>query len=430
MSIINNATNTKTSKKAVYYLGNWATYGRNYQIKNIPINYISEIVYSFFNVSEKGLVFSSDPYSDFEKRFTDPKTSVIPADSWTGPQEPFYGNLGQLAKLKRQGKKFDLTLSIGGWGFSKNFSKAVAPENRKLFVSSLIDIFNKYPIFSGVSLDWEYFTNDGINHGNSGNNSSPQDPDNFIELIKLLKTSLIASGKSNYNISVCCSGDPMMIKPSKIVDISKLESISYIHIMTYDYSGFGAGTTMHHTNIKSCTYSAFSIQNTINAFLKAGVSPGKMMIGSAAYSRGFSGSSGPGTIGTGISSDISWEAGVVDYRDLPKKGAKEYWDPDCEGTFSFDPVKKIYNSYDNEYSAYMKSKYIWNNSLAGIIVWEISGDLPVNNARSLAKAYYKYLISGVDPRLIIAPPCPEVWKASIFANSEIDSKDFIQKLFQ
>ena len=64
MSIINNATNTKTSKKAVYYLGNWATYGRNYQIKNIPINYISEIVYSFFNVSEKGLVFSSDPYSD------------------------------------------------------------------------------------------------------------------------------------------------------------------------------------------------------------------------------------------------------------------------------------------------------------------------------------------------------------------------------
>ena len=78
----------------------------------------------------------------------------------------------------------------------------------------------------------------------------------------------------------------------------------------------------------------------------------------------------------------------------------------------------------------MKSKYIWNNSLAGIIVWEISGDLPVNNARSLAKAYYKYLISGVDPRLIIAPPCPEVWKASIFANSEIDSKDFIQKLFQ
>lgn len=235
----------ESGKKFIVYHTNWANYGRNFQVKDLPIDYIPEIAYAFFNVGEKGNIFSGDTWADFDKRYVDPATGIEPLDDWSNTGL-VYGNLGQFLKLKMAGKKFNLTLSLGGWSWSKWFSSAVLPENRENFAKNIIGFFDKYPIFCGVSLDWEYCTNDGVNYGNGGNLSHREDSQNFAEFCKLLRTKLNESGKEHYKISCCCSANP---KVAKLLEAGKLqEFVDEFHIMTYDFMGFDGGNYYRTSN--------------------------------------------------------------------------------------------------------------------------------------------------------------------------------------
>ena len=77
---------------------------------------------------------------------------------------------------------------------------------------------------------------------------------------------------------------------------------------------------------------------------------------------------------------------MCDYKTLPRPGATEYWDDHAKATFSYDPQKRVLNSYDSPLSAYEKSKYAWQMGLRGVIVWESSGDYPFDDNRSVLKA--------------------------------------------
>jgi chitinase len=395
---------TKNGKKFILYHTNWATYGRDYQVKDLPIDYIPEISYAFFNVDPNGNIISGDTWADFDKRFIDPERGISPLDDWAS-NNTYYGNLGQFRKLKESGKKFNLTLSLGGWSWSKYFSRAVNSSNRTNFVNNMINILTKYPIFCGISIDWEYFTNDNINHGNQGNESRDQDCINLIETIKLLKFRLESLNKSHYKISVCCSANPQMITLSDLFNVCQVAD--ELHVMTYDFSdyNFSRPISSHHTNLKKCEYSNFSIEETVDALLKAGIKSTKIFIGVAFYSRGFGGTDGPGKISTQPSPDKSWESGIVDYKSLPLQGAIEYWDSKCMAPFSYDNSKRIYNSYDNVNSVYYKSRYVLEKNLGGILVWESSGDKPINDNRSLISALYKYLIQEEKTE----PALPKIW---------------------
>jgi chitinase len=54
-------------KKAILYHTNWANYGRNFQVKDIPVEGITDIAYAFFNLKDSGngqyVITSGDTYS-------------------------------------------------------------------------------------------------------------------------------------------------------------------------------------------------------------------------------------------------------------------------------------------------------------------------------------------------------------------------------
>ena len=88
---------------------------------------------------------------------------------------------------------------------------------------------------------------------------------------------------------------------------------------------------------------------------------------------------------------MSWESGVVDYKALPIKGATEHWDPMAQATYSYDPQRRVLNSYDSVQSVNAKCAFIRSQGLAGLIVWDSSGDQPCTNPRSLMKAIHATL---------------------------------------
>lgn len=220
------------SKEIIVYHTNWSTYGRNYQVKDIPIDRVTTIAYSFVNLAQKTPgkweIVSGDAYADFDKRFTG-SDSVNPPDSWV-VESPYYGNLGQFRKLKEAGKKFDLVLAIGGWTWSAHFSDAVlTAESRTSLVASIRNFMIKYPIFSGVAVDWEYPSNDGVNYGNGGNVSRKEDGQNLVIFLKELRKALPSP---KYKLSMCFVAAPEKLK-LPIEEIHPL--LDRLELMTYDF---------------------------------------------------------------------------------------------------------------------------------------------------------------------------------------------------
>jgi chitinase len=159
----------------------------------------------------------------------------------------------------------------------------------------------------------------------------------------------------------------------------------------------------HHSNVYKTKDTVFSVEEAVNKMLSLGVPREKIVIGAAYYSRGCNNTDGLGKPYNGKSTDMSWEAGIVDYKDLPKPGATEYYDEKAGAGYSYDPIKKILNSYDTIKSVQEKCKYVLDNNLKGIIVWEASGDRPVSSGKSLTKAMYDSLYNGKS----ISTPLPQ-----------------------
>ncbi|KAI8910225.1 glycoside hydrolase [Gorgonomyces haynaldii] len=376
-------------QKIILYHTNWATYDRNFQVKDLPIHYITDINYAFLDLKLIDGFYRpvlSDPWADTDKPFPDGVQGHV----------DFNGNLGEFMKLKNLGIPFKFGISVGGWTFSKHFSDAVhSQECRQAFVQGLIDLVKRFPkLIDRIDLDWEHISPPGQNHGDPGNTTRPDDGHNFALFLQLLRHCLDQHGFSAVALSMCISAVPgnMTALPFK----EMVQYLETINIMTYDFatSAWGPCNASHQTNLFPSSVTQLSVHQAVEAVLNYGVPPFKIVIGAAFYSRGFANTNGLGHPSQGVVADKSWEDGVVDYKHLPRPGAVEYWDDQAKATFSYDPQRKILNSYDSVDSIRAKSRYCKERGLGGIIVWESSGDLPVQHPRSLIRAMHESMNSS------------------------------------
>jgi chitinase len=135
-------------------------------------------------------------------------------------------------------------------------------------------------------------------------------------------------------------------------------------------SGGWSPTTAHQSNLYPSPYTKWSASGAAEAYISRGVPAEKIFIGAPFYSRGFAGSGGLGTPGSGPSPDKSWEDGVVDYKSLPLAGAVEMYDEAAQASYSYDANRRVFNSYDNPRAVKAKCDYIKQKGLAGLIIWE------------------------------------------------------------
>ena len=58
-------------KRVILYHTNWANYGRNFQVKDIPVQGVTDIAYAFFNLKDEGggnwVITSGDTYESLER---------------------------------------------------------------------------------------------------------------------------------------------------------------------------------------------------------------------------------------------------------------------------------------------------------------------------------------------------------------------------
>jgi chitinase len=114
-----------------------------------------------------------------------------------------------------------------------------------------------------------------------------------------------------------------------------------------------------------------------------GIAPQKMVLGMPIYGRAFLNTDGPGKPFNGVGAAEppgSWEAGVWDYKALPRPGATEYFDSNSIASWSYDPASRMMITYDTPDAERRKADYIKQKGLGGAMWWESSGDKKGNQS--------------------------------------------------
>lgn len=276
---------------------------------------------------------------------------------------------GALAARK---KGVRVVLSIQGYGDNcKNFSNAAkTEESRAVFISNIVAAVEKYH-FDGIDLDWEYpgwFT--------PGKKDS--EADEYNALVKELNEALKAKNPELLLTAAIPAGS----EGHKRFDLAECSKhLDYIHLMTYDLEA--SSKVYHHTalysNVGKATATEASVHDSVSIFKLRGVPAEKIVVGIAFYGKyttpenttngGLGGNSKNGKYTT-----VTFDSIERIFLSKLNNGVTYYWDETCKAPYLYDANNKFFVTYENEKSIAEKTKYMRNNQLAGVMIWELGED--------------------------------------------------------
>ena len=272
----------------------------------------------------------------------------------------------KMVAMKQRNPRLKVLLSLGGWGgcapCSEVFSNAKGRDAFARSVKELTDYFGS----DGIDLDWEYPTIPGF----EGHRYVPEDKANFTELVRALRQTL---GRRK-TITFAAGGFDRFIDES--VDwASVMPLVDYVNLMTYDLVGGGSKVTGHHSPLYSTPQQKQSTDNCVQRLLGMGVPARKMIIGAAFYARTW----------TGVAPDQNgrYQSGTfrhfIGYNQFPTRiseaqGFRQYWDSTAQAPYAYHPEERVYATFDNKRSVALKSKYVLDQKLGGIMFWQLGHD--------------------------------------------------------
>jgi len=366
--------------KVVGYFPQWGVYG-GYYVKNVVTSgsatRLTHLNYAFANVVNNACV-SYDPLADYQLPLTADQTVDGEADS-TAPGA-FAGNFHQLQELKKRYPNLQVVISLGGGGADPNaFSSAALPANRQGFVKSCVDMFirgNFAPgiqepgIFDGIDVDWEFPATDA-------------DKTNFTALLKEFREQLDAA-RPNMTLSIAAPAGGWAYQ---FIELKKIQhSVTFLNLMNYDFDG----PWNNATGLVAPLYQTWNDPDPSNnanaavkAYLQMGVKSAKIVFGVPFYgyewtdvpnvNHGLFQPGVPVGYGSGYSAIVPVEGQFSKYRD-----------PITQAPWLYDG--KNFWTYDDPVSLKFKMEYVRHQRLAGVMFWELSGDLPDGRlVKALAK---------------------------------------------
>ncbi len=383
----------------VGYLPQWGLYGTPpWSAKQLVTSgtapLLTQINYSqAFIVNGRCTV--ADPNADMQHAYT-AETSVDgiadPADApgTPGAAAPgvLRGEFHQLQELHLKYPRVRLLISIEGKPAS--FADAAQPDKRAAFVASCIDTFlrgNLAPglsapgLFSGIDMDWEY-------------PNGPQDGANFNALVAEFRQQLEAYGKSTHSRPMLTIASAPGLGRYPGVDWPTVAAdVDQIGLMNYDYNG----PWQKMTGIVAPLYSmpglkleSGNIDATVAEYETAGVPAGKLLMGVPFYGYHWSQVTDAGDQ-HGLGVTAQQERGDTPYNEIAAmpSASTPFRDAHSGAPWIYDG--NSFWTYDDATSVAVKAAYARVHGLAGMMIWELSGDTADG---TLVKAMHRALLAS------------------------------------
>ena len=320
------------------------------------------------------------------------------------------GNFSAAVAQKTQHPNLKVQISVGGWAHDSSFEgrdvTMADPNNPsqtmtyhikgafddpEKFANSLQSLVNHYHI-DGIDLDYE--PQQGFNSANSAK---------LVNLAHVIRQKL-----PNIMITMAVFANPIRVTEfdggAKHNWQAIAKDVNYINIMGYDMhgsfdnpqiTGLQSGLYFDANEPTDPSYPHFNSDIAVKAYLAAGIPAEKLVLGIPSYARAASGvpaannglfqrftSSPSGDLGA--PGDMESYYGIVN--NWLKNGSSEYVslvNGQASGAWSYNPTTGVFASYDNPAVIDTKVKYIKENGLGGIMMWELRSDLPANQENSL-----------------------------------------------
>jgi GH18 family chitinase len=396
-------------KRILGYLPDWA-YWRNpkFTADKMPIDKINTIAYAFSIFDKNGNISLYDHDAD----------SV---------------NLPIISQMRLRYPYLNASLSFGGWSWASTppgwqcktgaspdgpaacFSEMAADSQAtQAFISNAVKAMKEVN-FNGIDIDWEY--------------PRPEDAANYVKLLQGLRSALDEQGRKDnkhYYLTIATGAGI-----DKINDINKTQwqaiaaAVDYIDVMTYDFHGawdkgqvgsdFMAAMqldTQRDPTANNPVLGKYSVVDSLNLYRSNGINPEKLVVGVPVYGRMVNIASAGET--KGLYQPITdtpqgeWDnqqsgfTGMVDYNCVVDKSTcgNNYSLPDLTlvdptidplGQAALTPwgyAAHYFVTYDDEKSAAYKANWVKQNNYAGVMLWDLTGDFPDNDKRSIVNAIH------------------------------------------
>lgn len=388
------------------YFEEWSIYYAGYNIANLQQNGVAgkltHLLYAFANVTtDPAACTIADTWADYQSPYL-PSVSGAP---YTGPM---YGNFAAIQQLKQLHPNLKVLISVGGASAANTSAFAAAASTqagRQALAASCIDMFisgniaqgiSAPGLFDGFNIDWEFPT--------------ATDKQNFTALLAEFRAQLRALGKTTGKQYVLSFDGPAGSQNYVNIDLGKAaQQVDFITIDGYNY----AGSWETQTNYASPLFDSkqdplfgqdLDIDDTVNAYLAAGVPPHKYTMGLPLYGAGWTGvpnyshglyqdSTGPSPVplanGTALCADLSGNTpgcdtlltpGLATYGTLAaltSNGYGQYFDPKRIAVSLYDRTTGTFYTYDDPSTAFLKMLYVdlkVPGGLGGAYVWALKDD--------------------------------------------------------
>ncbi|WNO08699.1 glycoside hydrolase family 18 protein [Teredinibacter sp. KSP-S5-2] len=353
-------TELESGKLLVGYFPQWNAYSERYALKELHESGVAKrlthLVYAFGNVVN-GRCVLGDEYADYQLLFPAGKSLSGTADLDSDKQ--LHGNFGQLRRFKELYPDIKVLYSFGGWSWSSGFGEAAAsPETFADSCYKLINDSRWRGVFDGIDIDWEYPNTCGQSCDKSGFSGYP----------KLMKALRERFPQQLVTAALGASEEKL-----KAADYAKAaEFIDFYMLMTYDYVGdwMKKGPVAPH----SALWSHPSIgkkhgDHSIQLLTQLGIDKNKILLGVGFYGRGWDGVNSF-KAGSRAKSPAA-PKGMAQYHELTKKNCQN---SGLIAGVAYAYCDKEWWSFDSPASLPEKVAYVKEKDLAGMFVWEISGD--------------------------------------------------------
>jgi len=305
----------------------------------------------------------------------------------TLPEAQSKADLAALIKLKQRNPRLKVLVSIGGWSGSQEFSDvALTPESRAKFADSAVAFMKQYRL-DGIDIDWEFPVHGGDEH----NARRPDDKENYTWLFHALRDRLDTAGAADnkhYLLTAAIGNNAQFLEDTEMGKVAQV--LDWANIMTYDFAGHWNAYAGHHAPLyddamirhAGADGRQLSIDYIVDATIKAGVPPSKLVLGVPFYGYSWK-QCGPAN--NGQLQDChgkgrgTWEDGVLDYSDIEanlagQKGFTRYWNERAKAPYLFNSDTGEFVTYDDPESLGYKIDYIKSHGLGGAMFWEFTGD--------------------------------------------------------
>jgi chitinase len=329
---------------------------RNFDFSAIDAAKLTHINYAFANIIDGEVMFGTEGIDNTDMNVKD---------------------ISSLLALKEVNPDLRVLVSVGGWGWSGNFSDAALTDSSRNRFGASAARFVRDHSLDGIDLDWEY-----PNHPGAGNTYRPEDVHNFTLLLECVRKhidSLAAEQgrRAKYLLTIATGASELYAANT---ELGKLQQyLDFINIMTYDFHHGASTQTGHHSNLFLSSFDApdgDATERAVKLHINDGVTPSKLNIGIPFYGRAWKGVE---PVNNGLYREASSTGAAMSYIDvlqaLADPAFTRYYDSSAASPFLWNERDSVFISYEDEASIAARMEFVKAEGLGGVMFWEYSEDV-------------------------------------------------------